>query len=210
MEEGGGDLSKNRMATPKVESKVLPDTPQISLGFSKYHWLNCAVSNSPTCLNFLNMSEPRTHNLQNWQNVTTLWMISFCAYQIPSSRDTPAQSLRGAYITQCPPLPLTIFPNIFPLSWAFSLPTRLHPPRDLSSFLCCFQHVFSYLPVVNIVLSPHAFLPFPFVLSHLDPWLFHMRAILRAVAIVYSHKIHILPGFHVIYIRNPVLKCRHT
>jgi hypothetical protein len=46
--------------------------------------------------------------------------------------------------------------------------------------------------------------------SHLDPWLFHMRAILTAAAIAYSHKIRILLGFHVIYIRNPVLKCRHT
>jgi hypothetical protein len=29
----GGGVFKNPMATPKVESKVLPDTPQISLGF---------------------------------------------------------------------------------------------------------------------------------------------------------------------------------
>jgi hypothetical protein len=123
------------------------------------------VWNSPTCLNFLNTPQPWTHNLENWRNVTTLWTVFFCAYQIPSSRDTHAQSLRGAYITQHSPLPLTTFPNIFPLSWAFSFPARLHPPRDLSSFLFfCFQHVSSYLPVV-IVWSPPAFLPFLFVLS---------------------------------------------
>jgi hypothetical protein len=79
----------------------------------------------------------------------------------------------------------------------------------LFAFFFCFQHVSSYLPVV-VVLSPHAFLPFLFVLSHLDPSLFHMRAILTAAAIAYSHNIRILPAFHLIYICNPVLKCRHT
>jgi len=34
MEGGEEGRFKNRMASPKVESKVLPDTPQISLGFS--------------------------------------------------------------------------------------------------------------------------------------------------------------------------------
>ncbi len=129
--------------------------------------------NSPTCLNFLNMPQPWTHNLQNWRNVTTLWTIFFCAYQIPSSRDTPAQSLRGAYITQRPPLPLTIFPNIFPLSSAFSLPARLHPPRDLSSFLCLFPARFfvsssrhCFIPTCFLAISLRSFPLRPLAFSH--------------------------------------------
>jgi hypothetical protein len=67
--------------------------------------------------------------------VTTLWTIFFCAYQIPSSRDTHAQSLRGAYITQRSPLPLTIFPNIFLfLELSHFLLVSIPPATSLLSF----------------------------------------------------------------------------
>ncbi len=120
------------------------------------------------CSFFSSLRTPSRHHGKNRQNSggREEWGVVFLRteWPLPSSRDTHAQSLRGAYITQRSPPALTIFPTIFPLSWAFSLPARLHPPRDLSSFLCCFQNVFPYLLVVIIVLSPHAFLPFLVVL----------------------------------------------
>jgi hypothetical protein len=90
-----------------------------------------------------------------------------------SSRDTHAQSLRGAYITQRPSLPLTIFPNIFPLSRAFSLPALLHPPRDLSSFLCLFPARFfvsssrhCFIPTCFLSISLRSFSLRPLDFSH--------------------------------------------
>jgi len=108
--------------------------------------------------------------------MTTVWTIFFCAYQIPSSRDTPAQTLRGAYITQRSPLPLTIFPNIFPLSSAFSLPACLHPPGDLSSFLCLFPARFfvsssrhyCFVPTCFLAISLRSFSLRPLAFSHAD------------------------------------------
>ncbi len=66
---------------------------------------------------------------------------------------------------------------------------------------------YCFIPTCFLAISLRSFSLTP-LLSHF--WLFHMRAILTAAAIAYSHKIRILPGFHVIYICNPVFKCRPT